>query len=212
MQRPRSRKPTAARKREIQRAALRIIGERGVTALTTATLAREVGVSTGALFRHFASLDDVLREMVGEAIPKIESTFPNPSLPPLERLLALARNRVAVLGADSGLAWLLRSEQALLTLPLDAVQSLRVLLTRSRRYLLDALRQGMREGSIRNDIDPEVLLVPVMGTIHALAGMPGVHKLARHRRRASPDAVLEALERLLAPPRVPKEKTNDHYD
>jgi AcrR family transcriptional regulator len=200
MERSGARKPTAARKQEIQRAALRIIGERGVTALTTATLAREVGVTTGALFRHFATLDDVLRHMVDEALPKVEATFPDPSLPPLERLLALARNRVDVLGADPGLAWLLRSEQALLTLPADAVESLRGLLERSRRYLLDAVRQGMREGSIRKDIEPEVLLVPIMGTIHALAGMPGIHKLAGRRKGADPGAVLEALRRLLALP------------
>jgi len=182
------------------------MGERGVTALTTAALAREVGVTTGALFRHFASLDDVLREMVDEALPKVEATFPDPSLPPLERLLTLARNRVVLFGGDPGLAWLLRSEQALLTLPADAVEALRGLLARSRRYLLDAVRQGMRDGSIRDDIEPEVLLVPIMGTIHALAGMPGVHKLVRRRRGADPETVIDALSRLLAPSSI-KEKT-----
>lgn len=205
METPRARKPGPVRRREIQRAALRIITERGATALTTSALAREVGVTTGALFRHFASLDDVLRRMVEEAVPKVEATFADPSLPPLERLLALARNRIALFGGDPGLAWLLRSEQALLTLPADAVESLRGLLARSRRYLLDAVREGMRDGSIRDDIEPEVLLVPIMGTIHSLAGMPGVHKLARRRRGVDPGEVLDALSRLLAPSTI-KEK------
>ncbi len=63
-------------------AALRIIGERGRGALTTANLATEIGLSSGALFRHFASLDDVLREAVRVALRTIEGTFPDASLPP----------------------------------------------------------------------------------------------------------------------------------
>ena len=137
----RTRKPAPERRREIALAVLRIIGERGLTSLTTATLADEVGVTTGALFRHFASLDEILRETVRHGVEKMEETFPDASLPPLERLLGLARNRVELLRSDSGLEWLLRSEQAYLTLPDEAVASLKALVRRSRRYLLDAIRE-----------------------------------------------------------------------
>lgn len=195
----RVRKPTAERRSEITRAVLRIIGERGLTSLTTATLAGEVGVTTGALFRHFASLDEILRETVRHGTRRMEETFPDASLPPLERLMGLARSRVQLLRSDPGLAWLLRSEQAYLTLPDDAVKSLRALARRSRQYLLDAIREGMSQGSIRDDIEPEVLLVPVMGTIHALAGMPGVHHLAPGTDTRKQDAVLSALERMITP-------------
>lgn len=194
-----TRKPGPERRRQIALAVLRIIGERGLTALTTATLAGEVGVTTGALFRHFASLDEVLRETVRHGIERMEETFPDASLPPLERLMGLARNRVELLRSDSGLAWLLRSEQAYLTLPDEAVTSLKALVRRSRRYLLDAIREGASSGSIRDDIDPELLLVPVMGTIHALAGTRGIHHLAPKTDRRQRDAVLWALERMITP-------------
>lgn len=195
----RTRKPASERRREIALAVLRIIGERGLTSLTTAALADEVGVTTGALFRHFASLDEILRETVRHGIEKMEETFPDESLPPLVRLMSLARNRVELLRSDSGLAWLLRSEQAYLTLPGDSVASLKALVRRSRRYLLRAIREGASAGSIRDDIDAEALLVPVMGTIHALAGMQGAHHLARKTDRRQRDAVLSALERMITP-------------
>lgn len=194
------RKPSAERRQEIVGAVLRIIGERGLTSLTTATLAEEVGVTTGALFRHFASLDEILRETVRLGIERMDETFPDPALPPLERLMELARNRVRVLRSDPGLAWLLGSEQAYLTLPDDAVKALRALVKRSRRYLLQALREGATQGSIRDDIEPEVLLVPVMGTIHTLAGMPGVHRVAPGSGTSKRDAVLSGLERMITPP------------
>jgi AcrR family transcriptional regulator len=196
----RMRKRAAERRREIGAASLRIVGRRGVTALTTANLAREVGLSTGALFRHFATLDDVLREAVRQGLERMESTFPDRSLPALERLAALARNRVALLSGNPGLAWLVRSEQAPLMLPDDAVASLQEFVSRSRRFLLEAIEEGAAEGSIRRDIEPEALLVSVTGTIHALVGMPGIHRLAKGPRPIPPERVLWGLTRMLAAP------------
>jgi AcrR family transcriptional regulator len=196
----RKRRPAGERRQEIGEAALRIVGRQGVTALTTANLAREVDLTTGALFRHFATLDDVLREAVRQGLEKMESTFPESSLPPLDRISALARNRVEALSWDPGLAWMVRSEQALLMLPGDAVDALQDFVSRSRRFLLQAIQDGVREGSIRRDIEPETLLVSVAGTIHALVGMPGVHRLARGSRRIGPERILEGLMRMLAPP------------
>jgi AcrR family transcriptional regulator len=193
------RKPAAVRREEIVQAVLRIIGERGLTSLTTSNLAAEVGLTSGALFRHFASQEEILREATRHAVSLIEATFPDESLPPVERLLALSRNRVRVLGADAGLAWFLRSEQAALALPQDAAILLRDLVTRSKKYLLATIREGVADGSIRDDIDPEVLLVPVLGTIHTLIGMSGVPR-ASSGRRPSIERVLAGLVRLLTPP------------
>lgn len=193
------RRPTRERRAEIAAAALRIIGERGVTSLTTASLAAEIGVTSGALFRHFTSRDAILAESVRYAVGRIEETFPDPALPPLERILRLARNRVRVLGSDPGLAWLLRSEQALLTMPEDAAAQLRALVAKTRRYLLDALVEGAKEGSVRRDVEPDVLLLTVMGTIHAMIGLGALHRKSTDGR-PDLDRVLAGLERLVAPP------------
>lgn len=194
-----NRKSSAIRREEIAVAALRIIGERGIASLTTTTLAAEVGVTSGALFRHFDSREAMLQEAAQYALAKIESTFPDPALAPLERLLALAENRVRIVGADPGVAWVLRSEQAYLSLPADAAARLRNLVKRSKRFVLTALRDGSADGTIRTDIEPEILFVPVMGTIHALIGLAGIHAFASRTRGSSTARVLAALAVLLAP-------------
>ncbi len=201
------RKPAAERRGEILGAVCRIIGERGLASLTTTVLAKEVGVTSGALFRHFASRDEILDGAVRYALEKIDATFPAPSLPPLERLLQLGRNRVALFQNEPGIAWLLRSEEASLSLPPNAVARLRELVQKSAGYLMDAIREGVAAGTIRNDIEPEHLRVIVMGTIHALAGMPGIHKNARGSRRKDPEPVLAALARLLAAPQATRRPT-----
>ncbi len=196
----RTRKSSAERREEIARAVLHIIGRRGLTSLTMSTLAAEIGVTSGALFRHFKTRDDILREVVRHGVAKIDRTFPDKSLPPLERLFTLARNRIRLLGPDPGLAWLLRSEQAYLTLPEDAVDELRDVVRRSRRFLLKAIRDGAAQGSIRSDIPPEVLLVPIIGTIHTLIGTPGAAQHAQGKRHHNTSRVLAALERMIIPP------------
>jgi TetR/AcrR family transcriptional regulator len=207
-----TRKPTAERRKEIAESVLRIIGERGLTSLTTTTIAAEVGLTSGALFRHFVSRDEMLTEAVRFGLARIEDTFPNESLLPIDRLMELARGRIRVLGSDAGLAWLFRSEQAFLELPGEAVTLLREIVERSTRYVLEALREGAALGTIRRDIEPEVLLVPVMGTIHALIGAQGARKLSTGRAR-DPEPVLAALVRLLEPvgkePAAPESTNTD---
>ena len=194
----RTRKPTAERRKEIAESVLKIIGERGLTSLTTTAIADDVGITSGALFRHFTSRDEILVETVRFATTRLEETFPDEGLGPVDRLLGLARQRYKVLGSDAGLAWLFRSEQAFLVLPEEATTLLRGIVERSRRYVLEALREGARRGTIRRDIEPEVLLVPVMGTIHALIGAHGARKLSTGRT-LDPETVLSALVRLLEP-------------
>jgi AcrR family transcriptional regulator len=193
------RKPTVVRREEIARAVLRIVGERGLKSLTTSTLAAEVGLTNGALYRHFASFDEIWVETVRHGVEQIDATFPDEALPPLDRLLTLAKNRIELLRDEPGLAWLLRSEQAYLVLPEQAAASLRNAARRSRQFLLGALADGAEVGSVRSDIPPEVLLVTVLGTIHALIGRGDPHPSHAGQRPPDPDRVLSGLVRLLEP-------------
>ena len=193
-----TRKNTVERKKEIVHAVLRIVGERGLSSLSTKTIAEEVGVTTGALFRHFPSLQEILREVTRFAILQIEETFPDESLAPLERIKLLAKNRIMLLNSCNGLAWLLKSEQAFLTLPEDSVESLRSIMKRSKRFLLKSINDGISKGSIRNDIDPEVLIVPIMGTIHSMIVLPGMKNSSHKKQLSEINKVLNGLEIMIS--------------
>jgi AcrR family transcriptional regulator len=193
-----TRKNTVERKKEIVDAVLRIIGERGLTSLSTKTIAEEVGVTTGALFRHFPSLQEILREVTRFAISQIEDTFPDESIAPLERIKLLAKNRIMLLNSCNGLAWLLKSEQAFLTLPMDSVESLRSMMKQSKRFLLKSIKDGISEGSIRNDIEPEILIVPIMGTIHSMIGMPRMKNSSHKKQLSEINKVLNGLEIMIS--------------
>lgn len=191
-----ARKPSALRREEIADAILRIIGDRGLPAVTITVIAAEVGLSSGALFRHFASREEMLDLAVRQGLARIDTTYPSGPSPPLELLLELARRRIRLLGSDPGLSWLLRSDEALLTLPRSAVSAIKKVAARSKGYILDALREAAAEGSIRCDIDAEILLVPFVGTVHALIGVRGAQRFATADMEAHTEEVLQALVRL----------------
>ena len=182
-------------------ALLRIIGREGFASVSTNRLADAVGMTPGALFRHFDSLQDMLREAVRRTVIRVEETLPDPELPPLQRLLSLASARARLLASDPGVAWLLRSDEALLVLPEDAAEQLRGLVRKSQRAIRQALEDGAANRTIRQDIPPAVLQVMVSGTIHAVAGSTGVHRTGRRRKRRAPslDSVLTGLTRILTP-------------
>lgn len=192
----RTRKPTEVRRREIAEAVLRVIGQQGASSITAATIAAEVGITPGALYRHFTSLDDMLEAAVERAVEQVAETFPDPGCAPFDRLMAIAAARIDLFALNGGIAWLLLSDQVYLTLPERALAHLGDLVRRSRKFLLEAIRQGAQDGTIRCDVAPEVLLVLFSGTVHAIVGTAGVH---RRGRQPTPARVLEALRLLLSP-------------
>ncbi|MCB9913986.1 MAG: TetR/AcrR family transcriptional regulator [Planctomycetes bacterium] len=196
-----TRKPTHVRRREIAEAALRRIGAKGSPALTAASLAEDVGLSSGALFRHFTSMDEILVAAVEYAVERIEATLPDPALPPLARLRALAGERVRVVREHPGLAWLLLSDQVWLVVPEAGVARLRQLVRRSRELILGAFTEARAAGALRADVPLEALLPVFTGTVHGLIASGGVHRGAGTPPPAQdPDAVLDTLFKLLESP------------
>lgn len=172
MTKPATRLRRADRRAQIAAAALDLIGEEGIQALTAARIADRVGVTSGALFRHFESREEILAEAVETAHARLAATFPAEDTAPLERLAQLAQARIALLDGTPGIAWLLRSDQARLALPTSGVTRLQDIARRSRAYILAALEEGVAEGRVRDDLPPTFLLRVFTATVHALAASP----------------------------------------
>ncbi len=194
-----TRKPSSIRRREIAEATLRVIGEHGATSLTAASLAREVGLTAGALFRHFSTIDDILSAAVDLAIEAVEATFPGADLPPIERLRQLALQRVELIGGTPGLSWLLLSDQVYLCVPESAVTKLRELVKHSRTFILRAFRDGIEDGKLRSDLAPETMLPIYTGTVHSLIAARSARKsVGQAATSPAPEQVVDALIALLA--------------
>jgi len=188
------RRPSSERQSEFTDAALRIIATRGIAALTTRTLAEEVGLTSGAIFRHFASVDALLEAVVARVEGVLLSTYPAPSLAPRERLAAFIMARSQAVGSQLGILRLVVSEQFSLALPERSAARLGACIEETRAFVTRCLREGQEEGEFRDDIDAQALALVVMGTMQMLA----LSKAPARKRALETANVESALLQLLA--------------
>lgn len=193
------RRETTAKRIEIADAALRVIGEKGIAELTFANLATELGVTPGAPFRHFKSRNEILEEVADRVVDLVGLAFPDPQLPPLERLSRLFLARAEAVGKNLGIARLIFSDQFAKALPKDAAAKLRGLVGHTRGYLLDILREAADAGLVRRDIAAEDLLVTVLGTLQHLSFLMALPKDGLGFERPDPARALDTLLTLLKP-------------
>ena len=191
--------PLTPKQTEIADAALKIIGERGIVALTTASLAQELGVSSGAPFRHFESRDEILEAATQRVADMVADTYPKTLLPPLERLQALFLARVQTVGQQVGVARFIFSEQVALALPPAAAERMLDLVRGTRAFVLKALEEGIERGEIRKDLPPKALLPIVLGSLQHLVFLNALPSELGKVPKAT--EVFASLACLLAPER-----------
>ncbi len=192
------RRASEVRQVELTDAALHIIATKGIAALSTRSLADEVGLSTGAIFKHFASLNALLGAVVERVEAVLESTYPPLTLPPVTRLERFVEARSAAVGNQHGIVRLVLSEQFLLALPKGDSARLSACVQKTRAFVLACVREGQASGELRADLPAETLAPIVMGTVQMLALSP----LKARQRDAEARAVLGSLLTLLRSPSV----------
>lgn len=190
-----ARRSSEVRQAELINAALHIIETKGIAALSTRSLASQVGLSSGAIFRHFASLNALLDAVVSHVEAVIDLTYPPPALPPVERLERFIEARSSAVGKQPGILRLILSEQFLLALPKSGSVRLSACVRKTRAFVIDCLREGQESGELRADQPAETLAPVVMGTVQMLSLTPSKAR----RRKAETRAVLGSLLALLRP-------------
>lgn len=187
----RQRRSTQERQLEIADAALRVIAEKGIAAFTMDRLAREIGMTSGALFRHFASREAILAAAVARAEALLRASFPSTALGPLARIEAFVQARTALVGSNAGLAQLVFSEQFTKALDGSSRERLQQVMEASQRFLGEALSEGQTSGSIRRDLPADHLSALIMGLILATL-------LIRRTRGTEPSDLWPTVRTLLS--------------
>lgn len=191
-----ARRTSEVRQAELTDAALRIIATQGIAALSTSSLAREVGLSTGAIFRHFSTLEALLDAVVARVEAVLSSSYPDPDLPAMERLERFIENRSVAVGEQLGILRLVLSEQFHLALPRGGSARLSACIDQTRAFITTCLREGQSTGEVRTDLSAESLTPIVMGTVQMLA----LSTSKARKRQAETRAVLGSLLALIRKP------------
>ena len=159
-------KPTP-RQREIVEQAIELIARRGIQELTIRHLARELGITDPAIYRHFASKTEILmgvldvleRETLHER-PAAAAGGDNPVQALESRFSALFKR----LASAPALAAVVFADEAFLNEE-PLAERVRELMDRTQRLVERLVTSAQDAGALRNDIPAQVLATMLVGSV-----------------------------------------------
>lgn len=165
-----TRLPTEERQAEIVTAALRLARDTSPALITTTNIASAVGLTQGAVFKHFPTKDAIwvaaLQWVRGELMQSLRAAAAEAPTP-LDGLSAMFRAHVDFVVAQPGVPRLIFNE---LQQPADSAtkQEVRAMLQGYRKLLLDTLEQAVAQGQVVADLDREAAATTFVGLIQGL--------------------------------------------
>lgn len=163
---------TTIRREQIAEAALALVAEQGVAGLTARNVARAVGVTAPALYRHFpggkadilASVLDLLDAVKSEGLRRAVND-PGPALAKLRRCFDL---HISVIERYRALPNLVLSDAIWIDEP-----QLKTRLLESHQLqqaqVSAIIREGQESGEIRQDIEADQIFVQFLGQFLTIA-------------------------------------------
>jgi AcrR family transcriptional regulator len=145
-------------------AAKETFAEKGIIAAEMKEIAERAGVGVGTIYRNFPNKDDLIAEIVREAVAEIEQTIATAEEYD-DAIVGLREALTELFHVVERLGWLI---DAVLSgqLPesvkaeVDAQQK-----ERDNRGFHRIIRRGIEQGRIRNDVNVEVVVAFLAGTL-----------------------------------------------
>lgn len=161
---------TEERQAEIVATALRLACETSPALITTADIATAIGVTQGAVFKHFPTKDAIwlaAMRWVRETLLRSLQAAADQTASPLEALAAMFRAHVEFVIAHPGVPRFIFNE---LQQPADSAAKLevRALLQGYRKLLLGRLNQSVEQKLVSQDLDPEAAATSFIGLVQGL--------------------------------------------
>ena len=165
-----TRLPTEERQAEIVAAALNLAREISPVSITTGDIAAAVGVSQGAVFKHFPTKEAIWvasMQWVRERLLAKLNEAAREATSGVLALEAVFRAHVAFVIAHPGAPRIIFHE---LQQPTDSPvkQEVRALLQAYRQLLLSQFRIGMKSGELPTGLDPEAAATLFVGIVQGL--------------------------------------------
>jgi len=161
------RKSTDVRQCEIVDAAMRIIAMEGSRCFTAKNIATEIGITSGAVFRHFATMDAIADAVIDRMEAILFEGFPPVDADPLKRLELFFKNRIRVILEYRHVSRMLLSDHLKETAGSKRVRRVEGFKVRSRGFVKECLTSAREEGLLIG-AGPEEGSILVQGAILAL--------------------------------------------
>ena len=183
---------TDIRQKQIAQAALDLIAEQGLHAVSIAAIAERVGIVPSAVYRHYKGKDDVLDAVLNLLRDRLLGNVASARKETgdaLGRLQSLFMRHVRMLAENRAIPHVVFSEGIYSGHP-ERKRTVRGIMTRYLGKIAKIVREGQRAGSIRPGIRPKTVSVMFLGMILpaavARSVTDGRYDITEHARTAWP--------------------------
>jgi len=158
---------TGIRRSQIAHAALELINEHGIQALSVAGIAERVGFVPSAVYRHFNSKEDILDvvlDLLGDRLLENVATVRKDTPFAVERLEQLLMRHARMLSENRAIPLVVFSE-AICSRRTRGKTKVRDNLNQYLGEIQEIVREGQRRGEIRADRNPRTISVIFLGIL-----------------------------------------------
>jgi TetR/AcrR family transcriptional regulator len=159
------RETTDIRQEQIKKAVLEIIADEGLHNISTRNLAKKIGLSEGAIFRHFQTKRDIIKGIMDDVENDLIGSLRNIVLKPdkaEDKLFNYLCRNVKYLKENRGITILLFSEATHLG-DKQLKEKLNQILTEQKQFVIKIVKEGIAEGVWDKSINAEDVAVVYMG-------------------------------------------------
>ena len=168
---PAAKRPTGAarseRRAQIVEETLRLVAEHGLAGASMSRIAEAVGISNAALYRHFASREDILIAAHDVLIDRVFAWLKSSQAPDvMDRLREMGDSHAAIFSKDIE-GFNAPMFQFISWIPKDRVHDHVVQRRRMEmlRWYADLVEEGKAQGSIRADIETDLIVAELFAWI-----------------------------------------------
>ncbi|MFK7984819.1 MAG: TetR/AcrR family transcriptional regulator [Sandaracinaceae bacterium] len=168
----RKRLPGPERRRQLASAALSILAKHGATKLTARALGDAVGLTDGAIFRHFPNKAAIVDAAIERFEGFLAEDLPDANAPPMEQLESFFVKRLAKLRAHPEVLKLTFSDRLEQAAGPAGAARIREGLGAQRAFLFRCVGAARDAGELDGRGDVALLTWMVMGTMQGAARSP----------------------------------------
>ena len=165
------RQSTSIRRRQIIDAARDLITSKGMESVTIDAIAEAVGVTEGAIYRHFHSKREILTILIDDIEESLMSTLRSAreeDAPAMENLARILEAHLSDVEGRGAVSFIIIAEAT----GFDGIglqSRVGLMLTHYLAFLQEVLEDGKREGSIKPDVDVQAAATAFLGLVQSTA-------------------------------------------
>jgi AcrR family transcriptional regulator len=155
------------RQSEIIQAAIKLIGEGGIQALTIKNLSSEIGVAESALYRHFKSKTEVLStllDFLGNIIVSHYESVNALKAGSFVKIKKMISGQLKLFAENPPYALVILSD-GLYKNEKELHDKIFQIMQKARSTFINIIEEGQKAGEIRNDIASDQIAFVIMGSV-----------------------------------------------